>query len=91
MTARRPRDESVWVRVWETVNEEYELEYEPAKVEILLQACRVADVVAGLERAAAKDPLTVQGSGSEGNSARLSAEIRVPAFAIGATAGPVEL
>jgi hypothetical protein len=35
---------------------------EPHKVQILTQACRVADIVAELDKAAADAPLTVKGS-----------------------------
>lgn len=47
-----------------------------AKLEILAHACRVSDTVAGLERAAAKEPLTVRGSAGQKVIQPLISEIR---------------
>jgi hypothetical protein len=52
-------------KLWRTVVAEYELETEPHKVEILTQAAKVADVIAELDKAAAKSPLTVRGSAGQ--------------------------
>jgi hypothetical protein len=49
-------------RLWRTVTAEFDLEIEPHKVELLGQACRVADQIAELDEAAAEAPLTVKGS-----------------------------
>ncbi len=77
MKLRKPRGlKASGSRLWETVNEEYELEYEPAKLEILAHACRVSDAIAGLERAAAKEPLTVRGSAGQKVIQPLISEIR---------------
>jgi hypothetical protein len=52
-------------KLWRTVNAIFELDEEPHKVELLTQACRVADIVAELDRAAVKAPLTVRGSAGQ--------------------------
>jgi hypothetical protein len=49
-------------RLWRSVTDVFDLLEEPHKVQILLQACRVADVVAELDEAADEAPLTVKGS-----------------------------
>lgn len=49
-------------RLWRTITDEFDLDYEPHKVHILTQACRVADIVAELDAAATEAPLTVKGS-----------------------------
>ncbi|RRR43649.1 hypothetical protein EHH44_13775 [Mycolicibacter terrae] len=49
-------------RLWRSVTGEFDLEIEPHKVELLGQACRVADQIAELDEAAAEAPLTVKGS-----------------------------
>jgi hypothetical protein len=49
-------------RLWRSVTAEFDLETEPDKVQILAQACRVADVIAELDEAADEAPLTVKGS-----------------------------
>ena len=36
-------------KLWRTVLEEYELDYEPAKIENLTHACRVSDTIAELD------------------------------------------
>ncbi|MGW8815510.1 hypothetical protein [Gordonia terrae] len=52
-------------KLWRTVLDEYELDYEPHKIEILAHACRVSDTIAALERATAREPLTVRGSAGQ--------------------------
>nr|QNR39436.1 hypothetical protein BJP76_07375 [Mycobacterium avium subsp. hominissuis] len=49
-------------KLWRTVTDTFDFEDEPAKVHILEQACRVADIVAELDEAANEAPLTVRGS-----------------------------
>src|SRR6476469_8848631 len=49
-------------RLWRSVTKVFDLEGEPHKVQILAQACRVADQIAELDDAAAEAPLTVKGS-----------------------------
>ncbi len=49
-------------RLWRSVTAEFDLEIEPRKVQILAQACRVADVIAELDEAADQARLTVKGS-----------------------------
>jgi hypothetical protein len=46
-------------RLWERVLATYEMDGYPEKLEALEHACRVADVIAQLEREAAKQPLIV--------------------------------
>lgn len=52
-------------KLWKTVLDEYELEYEPHKLEILAHSCRVCDTIAELDRATANEPLTVRGSAGQ--------------------------
>lgn len=49
-------------RLWRSVTAVFDLESDPHKVQILTQACRVADVIAELDEAAEQAPLTVKGS-----------------------------
>jgi hypothetical protein len=44
------------------MHETFDFDEEPHKVQILLQTCRVADVIAELDDAADDAPLTVKGS-----------------------------
>ncbi len=63
---RKPRGlNAAGSRLWETVNDTFDMDDEPHKVEILTHACRVSDTIATLERAAAKQPLTVRGSAGQ--------------------------
>jgi hypothetical protein len=48
--------------LWLSTVEVFDFTDEPHKVQILTQACRVADVVAELDEAANEAPLTVKGS-----------------------------
>ena len=48
--------------LWKSVHDVFDFTEEPGKVHILAQACRVADIVAELDEAAAEAPLTVKGS-----------------------------
>lgn len=63
-------------KLWKTVLDEYELEYEPHKLEILAHSCRVSDTVAELDRASANEPLTVRGSAGQMVIHPLISEIR---------------
>jgi hypothetical protein len=49
-------------KLWKSVVEVFDFTEEPGKVQILGQACRVADIVAELDEAADQAPLTVKGS-----------------------------
>lgn len=49
-------------KLWRSITAEFDLENEPHKVQILAQACRVVDVIAEQDAAAAEAPLTVKGS-----------------------------
>ena len=48
--------------LWKSVHEVFDLTDEPHKVQVLTQACRVADIVDELDEAADEAPLTVRGS-----------------------------
>lgn len=49
-------------KLWKSVTEVFDFTEEPGKVQVLAQACRVADVIAELDDAADEAPLTVKGS-----------------------------
>lgn len=49
-------------RLWRSVDAVFDFNDEPHKVQILVQACRVADVVDEMDEAATEAPLTVKGS-----------------------------
>jgi hypothetical protein len=49
-------------KLWRSTVEVFDFTDEPHKVQILTEACRVADVVAELDEAAYEAPLTVKGS-----------------------------
>ena len=49
-------------KLWRGMNETFDFDEEPHKVQILLQTCRVADVIAELDDAADAAPLLVKGS-----------------------------
>jgi hypothetical protein len=63
-------------RLWERVLATYEMDDYPEKLEALEHACRVADVIAQLERAMAKEPLTVLGSARQKTINPLISEVR---------------
>lgn len=48
--------------LWKSLTDVFDFAEEPGKVQLLAQACRVADIVAELDDAAAEAPLTVKGS-----------------------------
>jgi hypothetical protein len=49
-------------RLWKSVVDIFDLDEEPHKVQVLTQACRVADIIAELDEHATEAPLTVRGS-----------------------------
>jgi hypothetical protein len=49
-------------KLWRSVIDVFNFAEEPGKVQILTQACRVADIVAELDDAADEAPLTTKGS-----------------------------
>ncbi len=64
-------------KLWKTVLDEYDLDNEPAKLEILAHTCCVTDTIAELDRATAGQPLTVRGSAGQMVIHPLIAEVRV--------------
>jgi hypothetical protein len=62
--------------LWESVTSEFDLDTEPHKLEILTHACRVADAIAKIERAAANESLTVRGSAGQQVINPLVSEVR---------------
>ncbi|GAB4912601.1 hypothetical protein LIX17_20240 [Mycobacterium avium subsp. hominissuis] len=63
-------------RLWERVTATYEMDDYPEKLECLTHACRVADTISQLERAAAKEPLVVLGSARQKTINPLISEVR---------------
>lgn len=49
-------------KLWKSITDEFEIEYDPHKQRILLDACKLADQIDVMEKAAAKAPMTVPGS-----------------------------
>ena len=77
MKPRKPTGlQATGTRLWERVIEAYEMDYKPEKLEALEHACRVADLIKQLERAAAKQPLTVLGSARQQTINPLISEVR---------------
>ncbi len=77
MTARKPRGlKAAGARLWESVTATYDLDEYPEKLEALEHACRVSDMVAHLEREAAKQPLIVLGSARQKTINPLISEAR---------------
>ena len=64
-------------KLWREVHAVFDFEDEPHKVQVLTQACRVADVVAELDEAADEAPLTVRGSQGQQVISPFIAEARV--------------
>src|SRR6476660_9110323 len=64
-------------KLWREVHAVFDFEDEPHKVQVLTQACRVADVVAELDEAADEAPLTVKGSMGQQVISPFIAEARV--------------
>jgi len=49
-------------KLWKTINDEFELDCEPAKQRILFDACKMADAIDRLDKEADKAPLVAKGS-----------------------------
>ncbi len=64
-------------KLWRSTVEVFDFTDEPHKVQILTQACRVADIVAELDEAADEAPLTVKGSMGQQVISPFIAEARV--------------
>ena len=64
-------------RLWRQITSEFDITRDPDKAELLAQACRVADQIAGLDAAAAEAPLTVRGSMGQPVISPFIAEARV--------------
>lgn len=64
-------------RLWRSTDEVFDFTDEPHKVQLLTEACRVADTVAELDEAAADAPLTVKGSMGQPVISPFIAEARV--------------
>jgi hypothetical protein len=62
--------------LWRSTLDVFDFTDEPHKVQILTQACRVADVIAELDEAADAAPLTVMGSTRQQVISPLIAEAR---------------
>ena len=74
---QKPRGlKAAGTRLWERVTEAYDLDDYPEKLEALDHACRVADMVAQLDREAAKSPLIVLGSARQKTINPLISEAR---------------
>ncbi|MCG7606413.1 MULTISPECIES: hypothetical protein [Mycobacterium] len=63
--------------LWRKITAEFYLENEPDRLELLFQACKVADQIAELDEAAAEAPLTVRGSMGQPVISPFIAEARV--------------
>ncbi|ASW84761.1 hypothetical protein [Mycobacterium intracellulare] len=64
-------------KLWKAILAEFDLENEPAKLRILADAAKVADIIAELDEAADEAPLTVKGSMGQPVISPLIAEARV--------------
>lgn len=74
---QKPRGlKAAGTRLWERVTEAYDLDEYPEKLEALDHACRVADMVAQLDREADKSPLIVLGSARQKTINPLISEAR---------------
>lgn len=52
-------------KLWKSIVEEFDIEAEPHKLRILMDCCKIADLISELEKAAAKTPLVVRGSAQQ--------------------------
>jgi hypothetical protein len=64
-------------KLWRSIHDVFDFTEEPGRVQILTQACRVADVIAELDDAADEAPLTVKGSMGQQVISPFIAEARV--------------
>lgn len=77
MKPDKPRGlKAAGTRLWESIIEEFDLDTDPDKVEILRHACRVSDIISELERAATKEPTVVLGSARQKTINPLISEAR---------------
>lgn len=66
MKARMPKGlDYQGQKLWREVTEEFDLDSDPHKRRVLLDCCKIADLIAELEKAAAKAPLIVRGSAQQ--------------------------
>jgi hypothetical protein len=63
--------------LWRKITGEFDLQYEPDRLELLFQACKTADQIAELDEAAVDAPLTVKGSKGQPVISPFIAEARV--------------
>ena len=64
-------------KLWRSIDDVFDFTEEPGKVQMLTQACRVADVIAEMDDAADEAPLTVKGSMGQPVISPFIAEARV--------------
>lgn len=67
---------AVGKRLWESVNAEFVFNNDPDKVELLVQACRVTEKIAELDRASNTEPLVVKSSAGQKVINPLISEVR---------------
>jgi hypothetical protein len=77
--------------LWKSIEQVFDFTDEPTKVELLAQACRVADIVAELDAAAIEGPLTVRGSQGQQVISPLIAEARVQRALLATLIGKLKL
>ena len=64
-------------KLWRSIDDVFDFGEKPGKVQLLTQACRVADIIAELYEAADEAPLTVRGSMGQPVISPFIAEARV--------------
>lgn len=64
-------------RLWKSIDDVFDFKDEPGKVQVLREACKVADIIAELDEAADEAPLTVRGSMGQPVISPFIAEARV--------------
>jgi hypothetical protein len=66
VTTRQPRGLGYHgAKLWREMTAEFDLDADPHKRRILLDCCKIADLISELEKAAAKAPLVVRGSAQQ--------------------------
>jgi hypothetical protein len=78
-------------KLWKSVDEVFDFTDEPGKVQLLAQACKVADIIAELDDAAAEAPLTVKGSMGQPVISPFIAEARVQRALLAQLLGKLDL
>jgi hypothetical protein len=78
-------------KLWRSVDEVFDFTDEPGKVQLLGQACKVADIIAELDDAAAEAPLTVRGSMGQPVISPFIAEARVQRALLAQLLGKLDL